>query len=165
MEVEFKYYLEVISTENKGKHIQIGDAEKLIGRQLLSFDPSISREHFLISGNKAAFTIKDLGSSNNTLINGIAIKSNSEADVAVGDVIRVGKTRLKLVMIEQKEQKNDSSFNEMPYEEEVQKQNIGISEPDKRGLDLNLGSANSMGTKFAEAIDKFRKLSLSLIHI
>ncbi len=56
-------------------------------------DPLVSRRHAIITAG-ASLTIRDLGSSNGTLVGGVAILPNVERALAKGDVVLVGAAAL-----------------------------------------------------------------------
>jgi FHA domain-containing protein len=68
-------------------------ATRLIGRDPAAWlhldDTSVSRRHALISRRGGACRIRDLGSTNGTLLNGVPV---TVADVRRGDELRLGET-------------------------------------------------------------------------
>jgi hypothetical protein len=155
---EFQYFLEVISNEGKGKKIPVNDRKNLIGRTQLHFDAAVSREHFIIKNGGETFHIRDLGAANRTILNGSPIEQNRDVEIKIGDVIRIGQTRLRLEAVEESLVVESEEPQEMPYHNKGVGIDGLITEPDKRGMDLNIGT---IGTTFGKAIDKFRKLSRS----
>lgn len=88
----------VIYGDHVGKEHRLGAKRVLIGRgaqcDILINDSSVSREHASIERKEGRFLLRDLRSTNGTVVNGTSI------DVAVlhhGDKIRVGKTVLKFL--------------------------------------------------------------------
>src|SRR5262249_10535284 len=71
--------------------VRVGSAE---GNQLVVVDPHVSRFHCEIGQTPEGFRIRDLDSTNGTLVEGIAVK---EAILRSGVTITLGKTRLKFV--------------------------------------------------------------------
>lgn len=51
------------------------------------YDPNVSRNHFSISDENGTFVLRDLGSSNGTVVNGTKV---SEHDLSDGDQVEVG---------------------------------------------------------------------------
>jgi len=72
----------------------------VVGRAVTSdvpiYDPTISRRHAEISLINSGVRVKDLGSSNGTLLNGVRI---TQADAGPNDVITFGKVHFKVVGI------------------------------------------------------------------
>ncbi|MBN2038700.1 MAG: FHA domain-containing protein [Spirochaetes bacterium] len=60
-------------------------------------DPLISRKHALIEHVKGTYYISDLDSMNGTYVNNHPVKKNEKVELAPGDVIKVGKTKLNVV--------------------------------------------------------------------
>lgn len=87
--------LQVTSGSDAGRKIEIGEGQRLqIGRGAnadvaISDDPSLSRLHFTLQHAGAAVVLRDLGSSNGTLVNGARVSSRQLAD---GDTIVAGET-------------------------------------------------------------------------
>lgn len=63
------------------------------GPDIVLKDGSVSRTHALIFVDKDAVSVADLMSTNGTRVNGAGI---SDVDVREGDVIHLGKTRLRV---------------------------------------------------------------------
>lgn len=79
-----------------GQRFPIGPQETIIGREgqiLLSFDASASRRHASIfqAGNSAI--VRDLGSTNGTLVNGVKV---TEMTLRPGDTVKIGVTTFRL---------------------------------------------------------------------
>ena len=94
--------LECVEAHLKGRPLpKVGDSEKMRigafrrGRDILMDDEKISRTHAMIFVDEQGPSIVDLISTNGTLVNGQRI---SDADLADGDVINIGKTRFILRM-------------------------------------------------------------------
>jgi adenylate cyclase len=83
------------------RRLQIVVSERLdIGRAcdgILLADPDVSRTHAQIRPEGDTLAIKDLGSSNGTLWNGLAI--SGEARLVPEDLVRLGQTELRLVYL------------------------------------------------------------------
>ena len=84
--------LVIQSGKHKGKKITLPDGEAVIGRdegcfiRLASTD--VSRRHCLLCRTSRGLLIRDLGSQNGTIVNQVAIES--ETILQPGDMIRVG---------------------------------------------------------------------------
>jgi pSer/pThr/pTyr-binding forkhead associated (FHA) protein len=89
----------VVKGHAEGMEYLIERASTIIGRdkhaQVRLKDPLVSREHAVILCRDGKITLKDLGSTNGTLINSVSIK---EADLHHGDTFRVGDTVLQFVL-------------------------------------------------------------------
>lgn len=57
---------------------------------------SVSRRHLEFKLKRAGLTIKDLGSRNGSIVNGVAIEPNTRVVIKSGDVIQVGKFKLSV---------------------------------------------------------------------
>lgn len=64
------------------------------GNSLPIVDDSISGDHLLLSYDGGAWRAEDLGSTNGTYVNGHRVEK--DAALAYGDVIQLGRTKLKL---------------------------------------------------------------------
>ena len=86
-----KHPLALVSVDNPQQRIQINKVSSLIGRNPacdISIDHgSISRQHCLLQITDRGLHIKDLGTTNGTRVNGIAL---TEGYVNVGDKITLG---------------------------------------------------------------------------
>ncbi|MGE3166003.1 MAG: protein kinase [Planctomycetota bacterium] len=85
---------------DKGRSFSIpaegpSDAGRDPNAQVPLRDDMVSRRHFQIVGRSGAFFIRDLGSSNGTLLNGTVL--DKEARLAPNDRIEAGETRLTFV--------------------------------------------------------------------
>jgi hypothetical protein len=91
--------LEVIEGVDKGVKLSLKEGEYVFGRardaDILLKDPEeyISRKHFKVVVAKDLAKIRDLGGRNKTYLNDIEI---AEASLTKGDLIRAGKTLLKV---------------------------------------------------------------------
>jgi transcriptional regulator with GAF, ATPase, and Fis domain len=85
----------------KGTTFPLPGGELSIGRessnQVWTADPALSRRHCLLSGKDGHFTLRDLGSRNGTLLNGIPIQ---EQPLRHGDQISVGASLLVFMLEE-----------------------------------------------------------------
>lgn len=91
--------LVVLNTVDKGRVVSLHDgAPTVVGGatecDLVLADPTVSRRHAELHRHPAGVRIRDLGSTNGTLYEGLRI---GEAVVPFGSVLSVGKTRLKVV--------------------------------------------------------------------
>jgi signal transduction histidine kinase/pSer/pThr/pTyr-binding forkhead associated (FHA) protein len=87
--------IEVIQGPDKGRTIQLGDGEALLGREgdtLRLSDSTVSRRHARLSQDDGHWFIEDLGSANGTFLNSARI--TRPARLHVGDQIRCGQTLL-----------------------------------------------------------------------
>jgi len=75
----------------KGVVFRLTEAEISVGRdpsnQLCMSDPSVSRQHCLISGDDAGFKVTDLNSRNGTFVNDLPV---GQRPLAHGDSLKVG---------------------------------------------------------------------------
>jgi len=79
-----------------GRRIPVGENPVVIGRmpdcQIPLADPEASRRHAEVIRTPEAFAVRDLGSTNGTLVNGMRITEHKLSD---GDEIKVGTTVLR----------------------------------------------------------------------
>ena len=79
------------------KSLTFSDKPLIVGRlpesEISVRDAFISRVHCGLSHNNNQFTLKDLGSTNGTFVNGTRIEQPRRLDP--GDVVRVGETDLR----------------------------------------------------------------------
>ncbi|HEY4222534.1 MAG TPA: FHA domain-containing protein [Myxococcota bacterium] len=68
-------------------------AAKKRGPDIVLRDQSVSRTHALVFVEKASASVVDLMSTNGTKLNGSLVK---DVDIVAGDVIHIGKTKLKV---------------------------------------------------------------------
>jgi pSer/pThr/pTyr-binding forkhead associated (FHA) protein len=90
--------LEVINGPNRGKAVTVGEGEELVvGRAASSalaiMDPRMSRRHFALCNLSDGLQVKDLASSNGTMVNDQKI---AECLVQPGDVIVAGDTSFRV---------------------------------------------------------------------
>jgi len=82
----------VVQGKQKGKHLRFPEGEFLIGRgpecHVRPESPSVSRQHCLLRITRDAVFIRDLGSTNGTLINGARLVD--EVRLNVGDLVQLG---------------------------------------------------------------------------
>jgi pSer/pThr/pTyr-binding forkhead associated (FHA) protein len=64
--------------------------------QVVLSDPNVSRRHAEVARVNETFVVRDLGSTNGTKLNGVAIR---EQYLATGDNITVGSTTLVFEML------------------------------------------------------------------
>ncbi|HYO82677.1 MAG TPA: sigma 54-interacting transcriptional regulator [Bryobacteraceae bacterium] len=87
-----------VSGPLKGVLFRLTQDEVTIGRhssnQLCIGDLSVSRHHCTIESSNGSYLVRDLGSNNGTLINGVPIQAHTLVD---GDEIAVGSTVLRFV--------------------------------------------------------------------
>jgi len=84
-----------------GQEYLLEKAVSVVGRMkgvdILLSDSSVSRRHAAIEAEKGVFRLKDLGSTNGTLLSGKKIR---ESTIRHGDRFRVGNTTLQFVVEE-----------------------------------------------------------------
>jgi hypothetical protein len=80
---------EVLGARSRGTRTQF----KKRGPDIVLRDGSVSRTHALVFVEKAAVSVVDLMSTNGTKVNGSLIR---DVDLREGDVIHIGKTRLRV---------------------------------------------------------------------
>ncbi len=87
----------LVSTEGEQAFELKSGVTLVVGRALNSdipvFDPTISRRHAEVTCDPGGISVKDLGSSNGTFLNGAKIESTK---VAPGDVVTFGKVAFRL---------------------------------------------------------------------
>ncbi len=93
----------VLSGPLKDSKIPLSDGEVTIGREasngIAITDPSVSRKHFLLSGQNGRFQVRDLDSRNGTLVNGTPVE---EQFLQHGDEIAAGDSSF-LFLLEEEE--------------------------------------------------------------
>lgn len=91
-------YLIVRSSRGR-RNVPLGQGPVTIGRHrgnvLRLGDDSVSRYHCVIERSGEVVTLRDLGSSNGTRVNGERVET---AELRVGDVVRVGGASIELAM-------------------------------------------------------------------
>ena len=89
--------LKIMSGDRKGEKIEIDRDEVIIGRApdnvVFLDDPAVSSRHCAVLRNGRRFTLKDMGSTNGTRLNNVAIK---EYRLSPKDVITVGAVDIML---------------------------------------------------------------------
>jgi transcriptional regulator with GAF, ATPase, and Fis domain len=85
-----------ISGPFKGTIFVLSDGEVSIGREssnnLWVVDPALSRRHCAVLGDAGRFTIRDLGSHNGTLVNGMPVEQQelqAQDQISIGDSVLV----------------------------------------------------------------------------
>ncbi len=91
-----------------GRPVTVGRAE---GVDLHVDEARVSRHHCVIFGGPGRLVVRDLGSSNGTLVNGAPVQ---QATLAHGDVIEVGSTRLTVEAVGGREPADAPSFLSSP---------------------------------------------------
>ncbi|MDP1660364.1 MAG: ATP-binding protein [Phycisphaerales bacterium] len=88
--------LTVIQGPDKGRTFELPDNEpQMIGRSSESLplsDGTVSRRHAELTPDKGEWYLRDLGSQNATLVNGVRIEPNARVKLKPGDQIRAGMT-------------------------------------------------------------------------
>lgn len=92
-------HLMVVAGGDVGKSISVPDAGARLGRStkndIVLADPSLSRHHCRLYFNPAgALCVADLGSSNQTLVNNVAI---TETELKIGDLVVIGSDEMKVL--------------------------------------------------------------------
>jgi len=91
-----RFRLTVIDGPDKDRAIDGGAAELAIGtapaNAVILSDPAVSRYHIAITPTPRGHLVRDLGSTNGTMINGVGIE---RAYLAPGAVIAIGQSRLR----------------------------------------------------------------------
>jgi two-component system, NtrC family, response regulator GlrR len=96
-EIRFpRYRLTVVDGPDKDRAIDGGAAELAIGtapaNAVILSDPAVSRYHIAITPTPRGHLVRDLGSTNGTMINGVVVE---RAYLAPGSVISIGQSRLR----------------------------------------------------------------------
>src|SRR3990167_5354019 len=127
-----KCQLKVIEGPDKGKKMDLGKNALRIGKKedndFALADNTVSRHHLMIEQSGDGFVLKDLDSTNGTLINDLRIK---EAYLSPGDVISLGITQIEFIAFDEKVQIEPStrtSFGEMVGKSKKMRQIFGICE-------------------------------------
>src|SRR5215831_6486436 len=96
------FELSVEAGPDQGRSVRPGKRSVLLGTQpscdLALTDPHVSRLHCRIDVEERAYVLRDLGSTNGTLLHGVRVR---EAYLADGAIIEIGSTRVKLRLLEQ----------------------------------------------------------------
>ena len=91
--------IRVLEGQDKGKGFPIEKVPVTVGRDQISdisiTDPRMSRQHCMIFYYDPDFYIKDLGSTNGTIVNHKKIK---QTDIKNGDNIKLGSTLLEFIV-------------------------------------------------------------------
>lgn len=91
-------YLRVVEPGGGGETIKLDGRRWIAGREdscsVLLNDRKASRRQFELTSTPQGYFIRDLGSSNGTLLNGVALAHDELKAVRSGDVIQVGALRL-----------------------------------------------------------------------
>ena len=80
---------------NKHDTFVVGRAQTNTHSQLRG-DRYISRHHFILEVNPPKCTLKDLGSTNGTKLNGVKLAKGETIELSAGDEIYVGRTTLSI---------------------------------------------------------------------
>ena len=90
--------LKVVRGVGEGMSLALGEGPFLAGRsetaQLVLDDPAASRRHFEVVPCNESYVVRDLGSTNGTQVNHVAIV---ECRLTNGDIITVGETDIAFV--------------------------------------------------------------------
>lgn len=89
--------LHIVAGDDVGRVIPLGSPSTVIGREpecaLIIDDPRVSGRHALVYFAGGEFRVKDLGSTNGTLLNGSALTDAAYRD---GDDLRVGRSVIRI---------------------------------------------------------------------
>lgn len=95
--MRLKYVLEIIRGPKRDAVFELTRKETVIGRSgdchLCLDDDEVSRRHCSIRVSRGQVTLTDLGSANGTMVNG---RSEDKIVLNSGDVLRIGKTEMRL---------------------------------------------------------------------
>ena len=104
-----------------GRVYDMVDSEIAIGRapncHVILEDKKSSRKHVVILKQDKQWLLKDLGSSNGTLVNGTRV---DEHPLTSGDEIRIGDTRFKFKIVQADYEEKKAAFLQVPLEEQTQ---------------------------------------------
>jgi pSer/pThr/pTyr-binding forkhead associated (FHA) protein len=106
--------LVVVKGNPRGRTLSFGPGEYLFGRgtecHVRPDSEWVSRQHCLLSVTSSAIHLKDLGSTNGTLVNGQRLVG--ERDLAHGDTIQVGPLALQVQLTADLQMSTDDSMVE-----------------------------------------------------
>jgi general secretion pathway protein E len=92
-------YLEIMDPKG-ARQVPLDSGQLTIGRNFTNLlvieEPMASRFHCVIERSENGFTVRDLESRNGTFLNGKGLRG--ESPMSPGDVLRIGKTEMKLVV-------------------------------------------------------------------
>lgn len=98
---------------------EIGDNEIAIGRSqqchVVLEDKRSSRRHALIKRDGLRYTLKDLGSANGTLVNGVRV--DGEHDLQSGEEIQIGDTAFTFQLVQADYESKKEQFIQVPQQE------------------------------------------------
>jgi pSer/pThr/pTyr-binding forkhead associated (FHA) protein len=97
----FQAKVVIVSGRRAGDELSL-DRERLTfgrgpGVDVAFDDPTMSRQHAVVEYSRNGFRIRDLGSTNGTVVNGSAAQA---ADLKHGDAFQIGSVRFQLVIEE-----------------------------------------------------------------
>jgi len=96
---DLRAVVRVLEGNEKGMDFEIKESPTFIGRDRLAgvplSDPKISRQHATIFYEKNQFNLKDLGSTNGTILNGTQI---IETPLNDGDMLQIGDTICQFIV-------------------------------------------------------------------
>lgn len=82
----------VVQGKQKGKHLRFPEGEFVFGRgtecDIRPESPAVSRQHCLLRVSHDGVFVRDLSSTNGTLINGVRVMD--EVRLVIGDMLQVG---------------------------------------------------------------------------
>lgn len=116
-ETGMKPILEFVDSSGGNTAYEITDEEVSLGRaqncHVVLEDKKSSRRHLLITKKDGKYSIRDLGSSNGTLVNGERIE---EQELHSGDVIQIGETKFVFKMVQPDYEAKKADFLQVPEE-------------------------------------------------
>ena len=108
------------------RQVPLGETPLTIGRhvdnRLVLADDKASRFHCVITKTPAGFSVRDLGSSNGTALNGRLVKQ--ESNLASGDTLIVGKTRMKVIGANGQAEEDESSLAGPPSLDDIEEPEV-----------------------------------------
>jgi pSer/pThr/pTyr-binding forkhead associated (FHA) protein len=87
----------VVHGKQRGKHLRFPEGEFVFGRgtecHIRPESPCVSRQHCLLRVSKEGVFVRDLSSTNGTLVNGVRIRD--EVRLSIGDQLELGPLVIK----------------------------------------------------------------------
>ena len=93
-------FLKIVSGTRAGEQINLDQPVLRIGRReennLVLSDPSVSGAHCEIEKSATGYTLRDLGSTNGTRINGNIVSAFTPEELKHNDMITLGKLKIQI---------------------------------------------------------------------
>ena len=93
--IEHVVLMKILRGKHQGTIVEIGEDPVIAGRSeetdLAIDDPSASRQHFEVITRFGTHILRDLHSTNGTLVNGVKV---AECRLSNGDIVKVGTTEI-----------------------------------------------------------------------